>query len=252
MPVIKIKDYETSIHIPLKSGHRLLFSTFKELFNNFNIEYQVSSSLIPYGKTIIFVRNPIDRFFSSYYWLHSLREENQIIGDVLKKYNCTSLKNFISVYKELSFDLKDFHYLSQSQDILYNNVALINEEKINYKQLYDNHYKLGYEIYRIEDVNLNVFESCKWATINQNYGFLNSDVKTIFKPQFYQEHQFLKFVKNIDEIHFFFNLYYVYFKGVYDYSKHHQDKKYKQNISESDYELVYDMFKDEIKFFGYK
>ena len=250
MPIIKINDRETSIHIPLKSGHRLLYSTFKELFNKFNISYEVNSSILPYGKTIIFVRNPIDRFFSSYYWLDSLNEKSEI-SEILKKYKCFNLKDYISVYKELTAELNDFHYLSQSQEIIYDNVSLINDEKINHQQLYDNHFKLGYEIYRIEDVNLDIFENCKWATINEDYGFLTNNLKTIFNQNSYKSHQFLNFVNEYNEINLYFNLYYVYFKGIYDYSKHHQDKSYKKNISNSDYQKVYDMFKDEMKFFDY-
>lgn len=250
MPAIKIINRETSIQVPLKSGHRLMFSVFKELFNNFNIDYKISSSTDILSKNIIFVRNPIDRFFSSYFWLDSLNESPEI-SKILKKYKIVDLSSFIDVYEEFSLQVNDFHYSPQSQEILTKNISLFN--KINYKVLYDNTYPLGYEIYKIEDLDKMVFDSCKWATINENFGFLSThNTKTIFDSRYYSKYSFLNFLSDLDSVNVFFNLYYIYFKSVYDYSKHHQDKKYKNIITNSNYEKVYNMFNDELIFFGYK
>ena len=154
MTILNIKEKDLTIIIPVKNGHTLLYVSFIHLFKHLNIEVEVKPSGV-LKNVHIFVRNPIDRFFSSYYWLDYMTKvgsevyRNNLIT-LLKKTNICDIDSYINQYRNFLIECDDFHYIPQSCQILRTENKIYKNELIDIqtdiKLLYNKNFGSNYKI----------------------------------------------------------------------------------------------------------
>ena len=102
MEILNIKEKDLSIIIPYKNGHTILYMTFIHLFKHLNIDISLENKPNNFlNNDHIFVRNPVDRFFSSYYWLINMTKNGedkykQDILNLIKNTNTHNIDNYIN------------------------------------------------------------------------------------------------------------------------------------------------------------
>ena len=254
MTILNIKEKDLSIIIPLKNGHTLLYVTFVHLFKHLNIEVETKPIEI-LNNVHIFVRNPIDRFFSSYYWLDYMTKvgsedyKNNLIT-LLKKTNISDIDSYINQYRNFLIECDDFHYIPQSSQILYNikNKTYKNELidiQTDLKLLYDEIFGLNYKIFKIENIN-KIIERNTSTLIKKNIGFDRNFETPAFNLN---KFDFLEDYPN--EVSFLFSTFYEYFKSIYVKTNHHKNIDYTNKINLYQYKLVCSLAENERTFFGY-
>ena len=210
----------------LKSGHTLLKTVFRNVFLRHSIDFSSYQTIEPESKEFrkkqkfLFVRNPIDRFFSSYYYFNF----DKLLG----------LDNYIKQYSTICEQGDDPHIKPQ-----YNCLTFVKSAAClgMYNYFYN---ELGKcELVRIEDIDKDIedfmgnkSESRDLYNEESTFNFLNSENK----------------VMSID-----FTLLYCYFKTYYEKKKlHHKKIDFLSKIDRHQYGRVYDLLKDEMLFYGYE
>lgn len=254
MTILNIKEKDLTIIIPLKNGHTLLYVTFIHLFKHLNIEVETKPSGV-LNNIHIFVRNPIDRFFSSYYWLdYMIKDGSEVeknkLKDLLKKTKISDIDTYITEYKNFLTECNNFHYIPQSCEIFYdlrnkNYKSEIIDPQTNLKLLYDKNFGSNYKIFKIEDITKNIDEGIS-TLIKKNIGF-NGDYNT---PAFnLNKFDFLEDYPN--EVSFLFSTFYQYFKNIYKVTNHHKNIDYTKKVKFTEYDTVCSLTKSECVFFNY-
>ena len=257
MEFLNIKEKNLSIIIPLKNGHTLLYTTFIHLFKHFKIEVELETDQSKVlNNSYIFVRNPIDRFFSSYYWLEHMSNvgETKYKENILKNMELLKINDvnsFIQNYENFVNLCNDFHYIPQSSQILFKNNQYIKEEiinpSINLNELYENKFLKNYNLFKIEDIN-HVIEENVNLLISQNIGFKDKMIYSSFNLEF-KNFEFLnEFPK---EFNFLFITFYSFYKNYYQFIQHHRNIDYISKITFHEYEKVRKITKNEYDFFEY-
>ena len=154
MTILNIKEKDLTIIIPVKNGHTLLYVSFIHLFKHLNIKVEEVKPTRVLNNIHIFVRNPINRFFSSYYWLDYMTKvgadvyKNNLLT-LLKKTNVSDIDSYINQYRNFLIECDDFHYIPQSCQILYSKDKIYKNELIDIqtdiKSLYDKNFGLNYK-----------------------------------------------------------------------------------------------------------
>jgi hypothetical protein len=207
-----------------KSGSQLLFESVKMSLDIHRIKYETEDRR--HTKKIIFVRNPIDRFFSGYFWMLHMSKQNPGGEDqaILDREGITTLSAYIRRYSEFTQRANNPHYIPQSQDLL-------NETEIkDYGQAYEKRFRAGYSLVRIEDVGNAIHNTHK------------DNLRDISLPSV-----FLWFPK---EVSMSFFLAYHHEKGIFE-NGHHLHSEWKYLITEEEYLTVKSFFQREMAFFGY-
>lgn len=255
MEFLNIKEKDLSIIIPLKNGHTLLYTTFIHLFKHLNIEVKFENEPNKVlSNSYIFVRNPIDRFFSSYFWLEYMSK----IGDEGYRdgiINCmeltrvSNIDSYIRNYSNFINKCNDFHYIPQSSQILYNDKKILKEEIIDtqfdLKSLYEYKFGLNYNIFKIEEINKNIKKNTS-SLIDKNIGFDDKSNSIGFNMD---KFSFLEDFSS--EVSFLFTTFYSYFKNIYESTTHHKNIDYVNKITLYEYDMVCKITKNEYDFFEY-
>jgi hypothetical protein len=255
MEILNIKEKNLSIITTFKSGHTLLNITFIHLFKHLNINVEIEHNPNKIlGNVYIFVRDPNDRFFSSYFWLfHMLKygedDYRNGIKNLIETTKVYDINSFIKQYKTFIKECDDFHYIPQSSQILYNNRNIYKEEIINgqtdLKLLYESKFGLNYKICKIEDID-RVIEKNTSSLINRNIGFDNKLEVADFDIN---KFDFLEDYSN--EVSFLFSTFYQYFKNIYNSTEHHRNINHTSDVTFFEYETVCSLNKNESTFFDY-
>ena len=253
MTILNIKEKDLSIIIPLKNGHTLLYVTFVHLFKHLNIEVETKPTEI-LNNVHIFVRNPIDRFFSSYYWLDYMTKvgsevyKNNLIS-LLKKTNISDIDSYINQYRNFLIECDDFHYIPQSCQILRTEDKIYKNDLIDIqtdiKLLYNKNFGSNYKIFKIEDIN-KIIEGNTSSLIKKNIGFDGS-----YEPIAFNLNKFDFLEGYPNDINFLFSTFYQYFKNIYTKTNHHKNIDYTDRINLPQYKLVCSLTENERTFFGY-
>jgi hypothetical protein len=262
MKHMNVPEYNVSFIAPHKSGNTILYSTLVDILKLNSIEYNFLNDKLE-KDCFLFVRNPIDRFFSSYDWyvklkrLHDLDMLKDLSDDDLKQTKSSlevfenleidSLSKFIEKYELFINNSIDTHFLPQSSFFFKrstNNEMVGNLNfnfRIEYDRRFENH---NYKFFRMEDIN-DIIKFNKNLSISsdfKNYGVLN---KTDFKS-FY----FLKdFSKTINNLFMIFHTYHKDSLSEYHHSKN--PNYYYGEITLNEYLTVCEIFRKECLFFGY-
>ena len=110
--VLSLPDCSVSYIIPFKSGKNLIGTTLSHLFRIHDINHFIREDLSGIQECCnIFVRNPVDRFFSCYSWL-----QNRLKYDVLYEI-ITNLKRISEINSELGYDVSINQIFSDIQPI---------------------------------------------------------------------------------------------------------------------------------------
>ena len=255
MEILNIKEKDLSIIIPFKNGHTLLYITFIHLFKHLNIDMKLENNPNRTLKNVyIFVRNPIDRFFSSYFWLinmtkHGEEKYKKDIINLKKNTNVHDIDNYINRYEIFLKECNDFHYIPQSSQILYDNCKIYKEEIIDIKSdlklLYNAKFGPDYKILKIEDVD-KIIEENTSSLISKKIGFDNKLDGIAFnmnKFDFLQDYS--------SEVSFLFSTFYQYFKNIYKMTNHHKNIDYTKKVKFTEYQTVCSLTENECTFFGY-
>jgi hypothetical protein len=255
MNILNVKDKNLSIIIPFKNGHTLLQTTFIHLFKHLNIEIELENDQNKIlGNSYIFVRNPIDRFFSSYHWLKFMSEVGvdiykESINGYMKSAGVYDISSYIKNYSIFLDKCYDTHYIPQSSQILYDNKIMLKNEiidnQINIKSLYEHKFGSNYKIIKIEEVN-KIIENNTLNLVSKNIGFhRNLDTIGFNIDKF-------DFLDNFpNEVSFLFTTFYFYFKNLFETSSHHKHANYFREITLSEYRNICQITKNEFDFFGY-
>jgi len=255
MEILNIKEKDLSIIIPYKNGHTILYMTFIHLFKHLNIDISLENKPNNFLNNVhIFVRNPVDRFFSSYYWLINMTKNGedkykQDILNLIKNTNTHNIDNYINRYDVFLKECDDFHYIPQSSQILYSKNKIYKNEiidiKTDLKLLYDKKFGVGYKILKIEDID-KVIEDNMSSLINKNFGFYNKlNTKAFNESKF----DFLKDYPG--DVSFLFSTFYLYFKNIYKITKHHINIDYTKEVKSTEYKTVCSLTENESIFFNY-
>jgi hypothetical protein len=241
MEFLNVKEKNLSIIVPFKSGHTLLRTTFIHLFKHLNIDVELEFNPNNFLENVyIFVRNPIDRFFSSYFWLYYMLNDDK---------ESINISNYIRNYENFLEKTEDSHFITQSTYILYNYEKLLKNEIINneiqIKSLYENKFGTNYKIFKIEDIDKIIDES-KQNLISKNVGFENKFEALAFNMD---KFNFLETLPN--ESSFLFTTFYLFFKNLYQTSTHHKNISYVDKVTLQEYQKVSKITKNEYDFFGY-
>ena len=258
MDILNIKEKDLSIIIPYKNGHTLLYNTFVHLFNHLNIEFEMESDVTKIlGNSYIFVRNPVDRFFSSYFFMEYVSRfgtegHSDDVRRLVESTNIRDINTYIRNYNMFLSMCDDTHFIPQSSQILYNNQKIflkheiINGE-IDMNLLYENKFGKNYKIFKIEDID-GVIKENTLNLISKNIGSagrFNSMALNTFKYEF----EFLNYFP-IDT-NFLFTTFYFYFKNLHQKSGHHKNVNYFEKITLQEYREVCNITKKEYSFFQY-
>ena len=216
----------------LKSGHTLLKTVFRNVFFRHSIDFDSYQAFKLHSKEFkkrqkfLFVRNPIDRFFSTYYFF----ESNSLI----------KLDNYIKDYNTTLELKKDDHYYPQYK-------CLTSRKSKKYSNIEDYFNKeFGkYKIIKIEDIDRDV-ELFKIS--------LDFAIHKTGSSKFYDQEIAFNFLNNENKIvSLDFILLYSYFKDYYGKTvQHHKNKDFLKEITRDHYEQVYSLLKDEMLFYGYE
>lgn len=255
MTILNIKEKDLTIIIPLKNGHTLLYVTFIHLFKHLNIEVESKPSRV-LNNVYIFVRNPIDRFFSSYYWLDCVIKDGSEIEKsdlkaLLKKTNISDIDSYIHQYENFLTECNNFHYIPQSCEIFYNLRNKIYKSEIidpqtDLKLLYDENFGLNYKIFKIEDITKTINEGIS-TLVKKNVGFSGDHNTHAFKLN---KFDFLNDYPN--EVSFLFSTFYQYFKHIYIMTNHHKNIDYTKKVKFTEYDAVCSLTECERVFFNYE
>jgi len=219
----------------LKSGHSLLNSVFNNVFAKYSIGFN-SSCNIPLTseefrqkQKFLFVRNPISRFFSSYYFF----DFDKTMGiDAYIEYSTTTSQRD-----------RDSHLKSQ-----YNCLTVGRDMKwTSMRDYFDS--ELGeYKIVKLEDLDRDI-EYFRETKSKANNTAFYSENSTLFN----QEVNF-NFLKSKNKaINIDFILLYSYYKTYYEKTKlHHRKVDFLSKINQRQYLEVYYLFEEEMLFYGYE
>jgi len=256
MNILNIKEKDLSIIIPFKNGHTLLYTTFVHLFKHLNIELKTEGDVNKIlGNSYIFVRNPIDRFFSSYFYMEYISEfgtslHSKRVKGLVETSNIRDVNTYIKDYNMFVSKCNDTHFLPQSSQILFNSQkSFIKNEIINgeidINLLYENKFGKNYKIFKIEDID-KIIKKNTLNLISKDIGFsdrLNSLGFNVSKFDFLSDFS--------GETNFLFSTFYFYFKNLYQMSTHHKNVSYVDKITLEEYEKVCKITNNEYKFFKY-
>lgn len=266
---INIPEYKLSIIVPHKSGNTLIYSTLVDILEFNSIKFNNVSNNDELEETcFLFVRNPVDRFFSAYNWYvkvktlfdsDSLRTltTNQltIMDESLKIFNdleIDSLPKFIEKYKIFINNSNDTHFLPQSSFFLKRNGDKGMRANLNFniRKEYDSRFEnRNYKFFRIEDIGdtIKLNKSLLMKNGIKNFGLHKKD--NLSKVEL-KKFPFLKdFPQNTDHL---FTVFHTYFNDFLSENHHSKNPNYYHNqITINEYMMVYEMFKKECIFFGY-
>jgi hypothetical protein len=259
---MNVPEYNTSFIAPHKSGNTILYSTLVDIFKLNSIEYNFLNDKLE-KDCFLFVRNPVDRFFSSYNWyvkLKGLGDLNMLTNlsnddleltkaslEVFENLEIDSLSKFIEKYELFINNSIDTHFLPQTSfffKTLSNNEMIGNLNfnfRIEYDRRFENH---NYKFFRMEDINdiINFNKNLSIYSDLKKFGVLG---QTDYKS-FYFLKDFPKTVSNL------FMVFHTYFKD--SLSEYHHSKNpnyYYEEITLNEYLAVCEIFKKECLFFGY-
>jgi hypothetical protein len=244
---INLTKQNTSLVIPFKSGHSVLYATFLNLFKVMNIDYEIVND--PSNKmenVFIFTRNPIERFFSGYFWLISSDKEYESLNE---KYNIPNLQSYISNYLRFINNEVNLHYLPQSAQILTKDLGSPLDVNLfmNHRKKYDDCFRGNYKIFRIEDIT---------SVVNSNYDNMIAKKVGIYpKVKLIEDVEFKKFpfleMFSVD-VNLLFMSFYEMFMKYNELSYHHKNTNYYSQVSLQEYNQVFNYFQYELNWFGYE
>jgi hypothetical protein len=257
MKGIYIPDYKCAFITANKSGSRGVINTLIMFFeyNNINYEKLVGSNYTTNNdvKYYILVRNPIERFFTTYTWL--MRDtskmcdiEFNLIQNVLKKYNIETIEDYACNYKKLYDELEfDTHFFEQYFSFIpppnYENNG-INISSSELKKIFDLTFN-NYEFVHIEKL-IDIVENYK-----NNYT-LSDDNYLIDSGQFLID-EFLEFNRLSTFQKKLSNIFYSYIIDVLDLKHHNKietTKHRKKYINVITKKFIH-LFKTELMLYGY-
>ena len=222
---ITVPSIDTTFIFNFKSGSTLFRDSIVMALRLHKIDFTVQNGMV--GKKIIFVRNPIDRFFSSYFWLEKVSGFKQDEKKIKNDNNINSLSSFIMNYPEFIEKVDDRHYLPQFHHIL-------NGRKFN-NYNFNTIYGLDYSIIKIEDIK------------NEIESVINSE----YKDDIYDVNLQGIFDSFPKEVRVSFLLTYCYSKNRLD-KNHHSYSEWTNLITFEEYNYVKKLFRDEMVFLGYE
>jgi hypothetical protein len=259
---MNVPEYNTSFIVPHKSGNTILYSTLTDILQLNSIEFNFFKDELQ-KNCFLFVRNPVDRFFSSYNWYVKLKtlyntnmlknlskEDIELTKASLKVFEdleIDSLSKFIEKYKPFINSSNDTHFLPQTSFFLKrpsDNGSRANLN-FNFRKEYDNRFEnYNYRFFRMEDISdiMKTNKNLLSESNLKNFGVLNKpDIKTFY---------FLKdFPKIMNNSFIVFHSYYKDSLSEYHHSKN--PNYYYDEITLNEYLTVFEMFKKESLFFGY-
>lgn len=266
---INIPEYKLSLIVPHKSGNTILYSTLVDILEANSIEFINTSNNDELEENcFLFIRNPIDRFFSSYNWYTRLKtlldsdrlktlttDQLSIMNESLKIFDdleIDSLPKFIEKYKIFINNSNDTHFLPQSSFFLKRNAdkGMRSNLNVNIRKEYDARFEnRNYKFFRVEDIGdtIKLNKSLLMEGGIKNFGLNKKDnVNKIELKKF----PFLKdFPKNANHL---FMVFYTYFNDFLSENHHSKTPNYYHNdITINEYIKVCEMFKKECIFFGY-
>lgn len=253
-----IPDYKCAIITANKSGSRGILNTLIMFFDYVGIKYEylVGSgyTAIPNVKYYLLVRNPIERFFTTYSWLIrdnlqiSREDDDIIVKDVLKKYNITTIEDYANNYKKLYQDLQfDTHFFEQFYSFIPPSNHKNNGIDITYDELYQKFNSVfdDYEFIHVETI----------STICNDYqnNFNLVDNGTTNESNEFMIDVFSEFCNLPIEQKKLSNIFYNYIIQILD-SRHHnkiKTKEIRQNYIDTLLRNHIQMFKSELMLYGY-
>lgn len=257
MKGIYIPDYNCAFITANKSGSRGIINTLTMFFDYTNINYEklVGSNYDTKSdvKYYILVRNPIERFFTTYSWL--MRDGSKIsdtqfdiIENVLEKYNIKTIEDYASNYKNLYDALEfDTHFFEQYFSFIpppnYKNNG-IDISYIELKNTFDSFFN-NYEFVHIEKL-ISITEDYKNSYTLHDDDYSNES--TNFMIDLFSEFNELSISQKKLS-----NIFYTYIIQILDLRHHHKIKtnEYKQKYINVITNKYMHLFKTELMLYGY-
>jgi hypothetical protein len=257
MKGIYIPKYKCAFITGNKSGSRALLNTFVMFFDYIDIEYtQIETSdyiALPDTKYYIMVRNPLERFFTTYNWLMrdtSKKTELEFnkIENVLKKYNIQTIEDYANSYKKLYNELEfDTHLFEQYYSFIppphFKNNG-IDISYIELKKAFDKKFN-NYQFIHIENL-LDISETYRNNFSLSDDGYLTNSIGFMIDV-------FSEFDKLTIEQKKLSNIFYSYIIQILD-TRHHSKLKtseYRENYIGKITNNYMHLFRNELILYGY-
>ena len=258
MKGIYIPEYKCAFITANKSGSRGLLNTLVMFFEHINITYQYIDSsdytVLSDTKYYIMVRNPIERFFTTYSWL--MRDESKMtkieidrIQTILKKYNIQTIEDYAINYKKLYNELQfDTHFFEQYYSFIpapnYKNNG-IGIGRLQLKKLFDSTFN-NYEFVHIETL----IAICEKYKSNYN---LSDDTRLYVYNKFIID-LFPEFINLPITEKKLSNIFYSYIIDILDLRHHHklQTYEYRNEYIDRITNNYNQLFKNELILYGYE
>jgi len=266
---INVPEYNLSFIIPHKSGNTIIYSVLSDILDLNLIKFNTTFSREESEKNcFLFVRNPVDRFFSTYNWYMKMKKLNDLDEfENLTKDQLNTMKESLKIFEDLEIDTlskfiekyklfinnsTDTHFLPQTSFFLKKSSdnGVRSNLNLNFRKEYDRHFEnQNYRFFRIEDI-IDIIDINKDLLMKnglKNFGLCRKDnVSNINLKTF----PFLKlFPQNMNYLFMVFHKYFHDFLSDIHHSNN--SNYYYEEISKQEYIMVYEMFKKECIFFGY-
>lgn len=249
--VLSLPDCSVSYIIPFKSGKNLIGTTLSHLFRIHDINHFIREDLSGIQECCnIFVRNPVDRFFSCYSWLQNRlkydeeNRENDKLRNLVSELKINSLDTFVKEYPNFIKNYGDPHFLPQSTYLL--EEFTNGYEFTKYKNLESDFAKKfkhsTFNFYRIEDL-ANKYNVNNGVLYESKLDYTTQNVDSLLKS-----FDFLSFFDK--ELTFDFIILYSYYK-VYFNQKHHLRWDYSEEATLNNMKQLYKYFLPELEYYGY-
>ena len=234
-----IPEYKTGFIAINKSGSLQIINTFKLFLDLKGIKYTMSEPIPSDANVFILVRNPIDRFITSYNWFMV----NENYNSIRTKYNITDIYMFLKHYKNILIDINyDTHIAPQSFSLI---DALDTNNKYILKQIKDR-YK-NYQFIHIEDVG-NIH-----TTFLSSYNLIDNFNELINNTEWECILDLFSLIDISYKDKLLFEMLYSFVKNHLEVNEHHKNSaKYHTDIDSLKIDIMnYNYFNNELILYNY-
>lgn len=245
MKIFHVPDFNTTVLSPNKSGSLQIINMFKYYLDLKGIKFNLDWHVKPGSKLYILVRNPIDRFLTSYNWFMV----TESLSFVRKKLKIENLYDFITKYELILSNINYDNHIAPQSYSFHNIDVRFDTSKEQLKKLIDEKYEgVDYEFIHMEDIDSTHDEFMKNTTIIHDLSHTEIEINekncimNHFPTMIMTAQEKLKF-----------EMVYHFIRDLLKEKAHHKNSR--ENITNIvDYVsliLEFELLKNELELFGY-
>jgi len=245
MKTFYIPKFNIGFKVPNKSGSLQIINTFKLFLDLKSIPYTTESYIPNEAKLFILVRNPIDRFITTYNWFMV----KDLYSDLKKELNITCVDDFIKKYDEILNKINHDTHIAPQIFSLSNRITILKTSKKDLEKeiafMYEN---IDYEfihmekIAEIHDEFMKTYEPVHQTNSVTNISVDGKCILNLFSSDIFSGND-----------KFMFEVLYEFSKSLLNTHKHHKHSSQNiNNIIEFVTKILkIEILQDELELYGY-